>query len=85
VPNFNTIKNNDKITWEAANTYWELDKALWPSDDMMIPWKTWFGATPSHKDTFINYKPLPKTAGALTEKERFDACWTNSVGVKCEF
>lgn len=85
MPNYNTIKNNDKLTWDAASTYRELDRQLRPSEEMVILRKTWFGATPTHKDTFVHFKPQPKTAGALTENERFNNCRTNSVGVKCEF
>jgi len=33
VPNGNTLVYNDKITKEAAITYWLIDKALRPNED----------------------------------------------------
>ena len=82
IPNSVTIAENDKRCKQAAQTYRKIDAELKPDPNAKLRGKTRFGATPQHKDNFVNFS-APKSAGFLSEEARFRK--THSVGIKCEF
>lgn len=83
-PNLQNIRRNDTLRKAAAKTYREIDRKLRPDEDARLTYNSRFGATPNWKNTFSNISHPPKSAGFVSEVQRFSR-GGSSVGVKCEF
>lgn len=61
-----------------------MDMKLRPNLEEKVQRTTRFGATPTNRDTWGNHRMPPKTAGFISDSERFKKSYS-SVGIKCEF